>query len=53
VAPLVERQQRVLAERVAQDRRVGGAGVEDAEDLIHRADLAMYSAKNHGKNRVE
>ena len=32
---------------------VGGAGVEDAEDLIHRADLAMYSAKNHGKNRVE
>jgi diguanylate cyclase (GGDEF)-like protein/PAS domain S-box-containing protein len=32
---------------------VGGAGVEDAEDLVHRADLAMYSAKNHGKNRVE
>jgi len=28
-------------------------GVEDAEDLLHRADLAMYSAKVNGKNRVE
>ncbi len=32
---------------------VGGVGVEDAEDLLHRADLAMYSAKVNGKNRVE
>jgi diguanylate cyclase (GGDEF)-like protein/PAS domain S-box-containing protein len=32
---------------------VGGMGVEDAEDLLHRADLAMYSAKGNGKNRVE
>ena len=32
---------------------VGGVGVEDAEDLLHRADLAMYSAKGNGKNRFE
>ena len=44
---------KVLTVRASIGIAVGGDGVEDAEDLIHRADLAMYSAKNHGKNRVE
>jgi len=31
----------------------GADGVEDAEDLIHKADLAMYDAKNKGGSRVQ
>jgi diguanylate cyclase (GGDEF)-like protein/PAS domain S-box-containing protein len=30
---------------------VGTNGVEDAGDLLHRADLAMYSAKSQGRGR--
>jgi diguanylate cyclase (GGDEF)-like protein/PAS domain S-box-containing protein len=30
---------------------IGGTGVEDASDLLHRADLAMYTAKAEGKGR--
>ncbi|MPZ71938.1 MAG: EAL domain-containing protein [Nitriliruptorales bacterium] len=45
--------QRLLTVRASIGVAVGGDGVEDAEDLIHRADMAMYSAKNHGKNSVE
>ena len=46
-------QQRNEAARVSVGVAVGGVGVEDAEDLLHRADLAMYSAKGNGKNRFE
>ncbi len=38
--------------------RVGGANADrpappSAEDLLHRADMAMYQAKQHGKGHVE
>lgn len=48
----------VLADgsRVMQTVSVGVAcwdGAETAEDLVHRADVAMYEAKKGGRNRVE
>jgi diguanylate cyclase (GGDEF)-like protein/PAS domain S-box-containing protein len=32
---------------------IGGTGVEDASDLLHRADLAMYTAKAAGRARFK
>ena len=32
---------------------VGADPIEEAEDLLHRADLAMYAAKGGGKNHVQ
>ncbi|MDP8978734.1 MAG: EAL domain-containing protein, partial [Actinomycetota bacterium] len=42
-----------LSARASVGVAVGGTGVEDAEDLLHRADLAMYTAKGEGGNRIQ
>ncbi|MGC8511274.1 MAG: diguanylate cyclase domain-containing protein, partial [Acidimicrobiales bacterium] len=63
VEALAERIRATLADPVTLDGRVVGATVSigvafadhrrTSEQVLHDADLAMYEAKSHGKNRYE
>ena len=51
--PVQLRTARAVGRRQHRDRAQHSTGIDDAEDLLRNADIAMYDAKGHGGGRWE